>query len=85
MSELFRLLQEASLPEGDGISIKEAAKEIGKSNEWVRKLFRAWYDQGLLDVSQRPGKDMVQRRHWIYVYRLKGGDETSDGSDSTER
>ena len=80
MNELFLLLQKASLPEGEGISTKEAAEEIGKSREWVRRRFRKWHDQGLLDVSQRPDEDMTHRRHWTYVYKLKN--EPSDGSDS---
>jgi len=81
--EIIRSLREPCDRSTYGQRLKEAAKKLGKSERTVRRLVKAWENQGLAALSQSPRADKRQPRKSEYWYNLavktyKAGNKGSD-------
>jgi predicted transcriptional regulator len=81
--EIIRSLREPCDRSTYGQRLKEAAKKLGKSERTVRRLIKAWENEGLAALSQSPRADKRQPRKSEYWYNLavktyKVGNKGSD-------
>jgi putative transposase len=81
--EVIRSLREPCDRLTYGKRLKEAAKKLGKSERTVRRLVKAWQDEGLAALNPSPRADKGQPRRSEYWYNLavktyKAGNRGSD-------
>lgn len=82
--EVIRSLREPCDRLTYGKRLKEAAKRLGKSERTVRRLVKAWHDEGLAALNPSPrahkGQPRPGRAHWynLAVKIYKAGNRGSD-------
>ena len=81
--EIIRFLREPCDRKTYGQRLKEAAQKLGKSERTVRRLVKAWQENGLATFAEVPRADKGQTRKSEYWYNLtikiyKAGNKGSD-------
>lgn len=81
--EIIKSLREHCDRKTYGQKLKEAAQKLGKSERTVRRLVKAWQENGLAALAEVPRADKGQTRKSEYWYNLalktyKAGNKGSD-------
>ncbi|OUL24251.1 hypothetical protein BV372_28890 [Nostoc sp. T09] len=87
--EIIRSLREPCDRKTYGQKLKEAAQKLGKSERTVRRLVKAWQENGLVAFAETPRADKGQTRKSEYWYNLtvktyKAGNKGSDRMTRTQ-